>query len=50
MCENRFKNIENESDVRMNDFVECYHNDRWILLLVVCFIIFYLGGALAVTL
>ena len=40
MSENRFKSIENESVVRMNDFVECFHNDGWVLLLVVCFIVF----------
>ena len=26
MCENGFKNIENESDIGMNDFIECFHN------------------------
>ena len=25
MCENGFKNIENESDVGMDDFVDCFH-------------------------
>ena len=24
MCENGFKNIENESDVGMDDFVDCF--------------------------